>query len=58
MNEDCVYRIMGVSGQEGKARPQGRALPAVPRRPRRSGRSPAWPYPPGRPRDDTRSNRL
>ena len=30
MKEDCVYRFVGVNGQEGKARPQAEPCPLYP----------------------------
>ena len=50
LGADCVYRFADTSGERREAQPSlgRRALPAVYRRLRRSGRSPALPNPPSR----------
>lgn len=51
---DRIYRIVGTGGQKGAGPAQGRARPVVSHRSRRSGRTPAEPYPPDRRQHDTR----
>jgi len=45
---DRIYRFTGTDGPKGAGPALGRARPTVYHRPRRSGRVPAEPYPPGR----------